>query len=206
MKRRLTLALAFAGSPTVLLLDEPSSGCDSWTRELVRKDILLRRESTAVLVSTHHIDDVEVLSDSVWFLNERFLAFNGTLDELTELESSNSTYNTNIPCTDTNNNAENCEMKSDTREVSEDRNKHNSPFSDRTDKTNHDSKTETGVINEEEVSQNYLQHPTQHHTQHPTQDFYMKLDIQFSTWSQTVMKTFTEEFSAKTADTWLVER
>ena len=199
MKRRLTLALAFAGSPTVLLLDEPSSGCDSWTRELVRKDILLRRESTAVLVSTHHIDDVEVLSDSVWFLNERFLAFNGTLDELTELETSNSTYNTNIPCTDNNNNSENYEIKSDTREVSEERNVHNSPFLDLTDKTKHDSETE--IINEEELSQHY-----QRHTQHPTQDFYMKLDIQFSTWSQTVMKTFTEEFSAKTADTWLVER
>ena len=69
MRRRLTLALAFTGHPLVLLLDEPTSGCDSWTRELIRKDILLRREEAAVLVSTHHVDDVEVhkslLSDPI---------------------------------------------------------------------------------------------------------------------------------------------
>lgn len=32
MKRRLTLALASLGNPTLLILDEPTSGCDSQTR------------------------------------------------------------------------------------------------------------------------------------------------------------------------------
>ena len=45
----------------VLLLDEPSSGCDAHTRELIRQDILSRKRSCAVLLSTHHVDDVEVL-------------------------------------------------------------------------------------------------------------------------------------------------
>ena len=119
MRRRLTLGLAFAGDPLLLLLDEPTSGCDSWTRELIRKDILLRREDStphpptaaatttsthphphppsrrsAVLVSTHHVDDVEVLSDRVWFLNDRYLAFDGSLDELTALQSSGAFLNT----------------------------------------------------------------------------------------------------------------
>jgi len=32
MKRRLSLSLAFLGQPRVLFLDEPTSGCDAWTR------------------------------------------------------------------------------------------------------------------------------------------------------------------------------
>ncbi len=62
----------------VLLLDEPSSGCDSRTRELIRQEILSRKRSCAVLLSTHHLDDVEVLSDErLWFLDERYLVYDG---------------------------------------------------------------------------------------------------------------------------------
>jgi ABC-type multidrug transport system ATPase subunit len=38
-------------------------------------------------VSTHHIDDVEVLSDRVWFLNERYLVFDGEMTELMALRT-----------------------------------------------------------------------------------------------------------------------
>ena len=85
MKRRLSLSLAFIGDPKVILLDEPTSGCDAWTRELVRKDILSRKHGAAVLVSTHHVDDIDVLADQVWFLNDRFLAFSGNLVDLRKI-------------------------------------------------------------------------------------------------------------------------
>jgi ABC-type multidrug transport system ATPase subunit len=82
MKRRLSLALAFVGNPTILLLDEPTSGCDSWTRELVRRDILSRKTTSCIVVSTHHSDDVEVLADNIWFLNERHLVLNKPVEHL----------------------------------------------------------------------------------------------------------------------------
>lgn len=82
MKRRLSLALAFVGTPAIILLDEPTSGCDSWTRELVRRDILSRKTTSCIVVSTHHSDDVEVLADKVWFLNERNLVIDKAVEDL----------------------------------------------------------------------------------------------------------------------------
>jgi ABC-type multidrug transport system ATPase subunit len=82
MKRRVSLALAFVGDPVLVLLDEPTTGCDSYTRELVRNDILSRKTQCAVVVSTHHMDDVELLADRIWFLNEKYLQVNSSLAAL----------------------------------------------------------------------------------------------------------------------------
>jgi ABC-2 type transport system ATP-binding protein len=57
---------------------------NSYTREMVRQDILSRKPSCSVLISTHHIDDVEVISDRVWFLNDHSLVFDGPLSGLKE--------------------------------------------------------------------------------------------------------------------------
>jgi ABC-type multidrug transport system ATPase subunit len=48
---------------------------------------LTRKADCAVLVSTHHLDDVEIIADRVWFLNERYLAFNGAMSSLREMAS-----------------------------------------------------------------------------------------------------------------------
>jgi ABC-type multidrug transport system ATPase subunit len=70
MKRRLTLTLAFVGHPHILILDEPTSGCDSHTREIIRQVLRKRRRHSAILLSSHHTDDIEVLADRLWFLQD----------------------------------------------------------------------------------------------------------------------------------------
>jgi ABC-type multidrug transport system ATPase subunit len=90
MRRRLSLLLAFIGNPMILLLDEPTTGCDSWNRELIRKAILSRKASSSILVSTHHIDDMEILSDHVLFLNERHLVYDGSYRDLFRVHSPSS--------------------------------------------------------------------------------------------------------------------
>jgi ABC-type multidrug transport system ATPase subunit len=78
MRRRLCLAIACCNHPQVILLDEPTTGCDSESRDLVRMKILrLSREGCAILISTHHMDDIEIICDQVWFLNDRILSFSG---------------------------------------------------------------------------------------------------------------------------------
>lgn len=75
-----------AGNPDILQCDESTSGCDVFTRELVRK-VLVEYASAdngnrCVLVSTHYEDDVEILAHRVWFLNERFLILDEDVDAI----------------------------------------------------------------------------------------------------------------------------
>jgi ABC-2 type transport system ATP-binding protein len=69
MRQRLGIAQAIVHRPTLLVLDEPSSGLDPGQRETFRS--LLRRlgHGATVLVSTHLVDDVAAVADRVLFLN-----------------------------------------------------------------------------------------------------------------------------------------
>lgn len=62
LKRRLSLVLAYAGEPAFVCIDEATTGCDYAARELMRQEILCYHTSTSTLISTHHIDDIEVIS------------------------------------------------------------------------------------------------------------------------------------------------
>jgi ABC-2 type transport system ATP-binding protein len=65
-RRRLDLALALAGTPELLFLDEPTTGFDPEARrgawETIRK---LADEGTTVLLTTHYLDEAATLADRV---------------------------------------------------------------------------------------------------------------------------------------------
>lgn len=64
--RRLELALALFGRPEVLFLDEPTTGMDPASRrrtwDVVRE---LLKDGTTVLLTTHYLEEAEVLADRV---------------------------------------------------------------------------------------------------------------------------------------------
>jgi len=65
-RRRLDVALGIVGRPEVLFLDEPTTGFDPEARRqfwgLVER---LRQEGTTILLTTHYLDEAEVLADRV---------------------------------------------------------------------------------------------------------------------------------------------
>ena len=83
MQQRLAMAQALVHSPRVLILDEPASALDPLGVLDVRtllKD--LRAEGAAILLSSHQLSEVALVSDRVAFLNEGALVRYGRLDEL----------------------------------------------------------------------------------------------------------------------------
>jgi ABC-2 type transport system ATP-binding protein len=78
-KRRLDLALGLIGDPALLFLDEPTTGFDPAARrdawQLVRN---LRASGTTILLTTHDMEEAQVLADRVVVLSAGRVAAEGT--------------------------------------------------------------------------------------------------------------------------------
>ncbi len=60
MKRRLSLAIALLNDPEVLILDEPTVGIDPALRVSIWHELQrLKQQQTAILVTTHVMDEAE---------------------------------------------------------------------------------------------------------------------------------------------------
>lgn len=82
MKRRLCLACAIIGQTKVVILDEPSTGLDPESRRALWDIILnLRRERT-ILLSTHSLEEADVLGDNIIIMNQGEILCKGTQFDL----------------------------------------------------------------------------------------------------------------------------
>ena len=77
-KRKLTFAIALMNKPTLLLLDEPSTGVDPESRRTMWKNInelSLSGHKYNMILTTHSLEEAEVLCDTVsWFRDGNFIA------------------------------------------------------------------------------------------------------------------------------------
>ena len=78
MKMLLSVSLAMARRPQVLLLDEPFAGLDVVVKKQVI-DLIAREMDMAVLISSHNLLDLEKLSDEVTFLMKGQVTASGDL-------------------------------------------------------------------------------------------------------------------------------
>lgn len=92
MKQRLAIAIALLHQPEFLMLDEPTNGLDPngiiETRELIKK--LNREFGTTVLVSSHILAEIEKMATHVGIIHKGNLLFQGTLQELKQVQSAKS--------------------------------------------------------------------------------------------------------------------
>lgn len=78
MLRRLCLAVALTGAPKVLILDEPTSGLDPENRRHIWDIILSLRGERTILITTHYMEEAEVLGDRIAIMDHGKVVCCGT--------------------------------------------------------------------------------------------------------------------------------
>jgi ABC-2 type transport system ATP-binding protein len=85
-QRRVQFALAICGNPELLFLDEPTTGLDIEARESLWAVVrALVAEGSAVLLTTHYLEEAEALADRVAVLMRGRVVSEGTVDEIRAL-------------------------------------------------------------------------------------------------------------------------
>ncbi|KAG9245129.1 hypothetical protein BJ878DRAFT_534104 [Calycina marina] len=80
-KRKLSLGLALIGNPTVIVLDEPSSGMDAAAKRVMWKTLAAIVPGRSLLLTTHSMEEADALADRAGIMAKRMLAM-GTSEGL----------------------------------------------------------------------------------------------------------------------------
>jgi ABC-2 type transport system ATP-binding protein len=82
-RRRVAVALAFAGAPQLVVLDEPTTGLDASSRHAVWDAIRLHAgEGGTILFTTHHLEEADVLASRAILIEAGVIVDEGTVAEI----------------------------------------------------------------------------------------------------------------------------
>src|SRR5262245_39600808 len=85
MKRRLTIARSLINEPTVLLLDEPTTGLDPQARHLLWDRLYrLKQRGVTLVLTTHYMDEAEQLCDRLVVMDKAKIVAEGSPRSLIE--------------------------------------------------------------------------------------------------------------------------
>ena len=69
MQRKLSVAIAFVAGSRTVILDEPTAGVDPYARRQIWDLLIKYKQGRTVLLSTHHMDEADVLGDRIAILS-----------------------------------------------------------------------------------------------------------------------------------------
>ena len=81
-QRRLSIAMALITQPEVLFLDEPTLGLDVLARRELWSLIGKLKGKMTVILTTHYLEEAEILSDRIGIMAHGILRAEGTAEEL----------------------------------------------------------------------------------------------------------------------------
>ena len=85
MKRRLAIARSMMTSPSVIVMDEPSTGLDPQSRNRVWEELaVLKDAGVTVLLSTHYMEEATILCDRLSIMDHGKILDEGTPDQMIE--------------------------------------------------------------------------------------------------------------------------
>ena len=83
LKQRVGIAVALVNDPNIVFLDEPTTGLDPRARQDVWKVIRgLRSKGKTVFLTTHYMEEAEILADNVCVIHRGNIIAQGTVQEL----------------------------------------------------------------------------------------------------------------------------
>eukprot|EP00268_Persea_americana_P044406 TRINITY_DN44896_c0_g1_i4.p1 TRINITY_DN44896_c0_g1~~TRINITY_DN44896_c0_g1_i4.p1 ORF type:complete len:457 (+),score=84.81 TRINITY_DN44896_c0_g1_i4:184-1554(+) len=82
MKRRLSVAISLIGDPRVVYMDEPSTGLDPASRNLLWNVVKQAKQNRAIILTTHSMEEAEVLCDRLGIFVDGSLQCIGNPKEL----------------------------------------------------------------------------------------------------------------------------
>jgi ABC-2 type transport system ATP-binding protein len=82
-RQRLSVALALVNDPELVFLDEPTTGMDPAARRMLWDVVLgLKASGRSVLLTTHYMEEAEILCDRLAIMDHGRILEEGTVDEL----------------------------------------------------------------------------------------------------------------------------
>ncbi|MDP9482656.1 MAG: ABC transporter ATP-binding protein [Chloroflexota bacterium] len=98
MKRRLTIARSLINEPSLMLLDEPTTGLDPQARHLLWDRLYrLKQRGVTLVLTTHYMDEAEQLCDRLVVMDKARIVAQGSPRELIEQHSTREVLELRFP-------------------------------------------------------------------------------------------------------------
>ncbi len=81
-KRRTSIAIALINNPEIIFLDEPTTGIDIVTNEIIMDFIKKRKKHSSVILTTHSIAEAQNICDTVAIMHQGKIIISGNVEKI----------------------------------------------------------------------------------------------------------------------------